>query len=69
MCFSGCLGALAAARWQCQRAGIVPDHGAGRPENHPALPDCFLLGLGTAKKLASDRGKDADGAARGGNPA
>jgi hypothetical protein len=29
-------------RWPRQRAGIVPDHGAGRRESHPEIPDLVL---------------------------
>jgi hypothetical protein len=47
---------LAAARWHRQHAGVVPDHGVGRPKNHPVRPDCWLSGCYTATKLAYQSG-------------
>src|SRR5215813_14920558 len=61
--------ARAAARGPCQCAGIVPDHGEGRPENHRALPDLVLSAVGPAEKPAPDRAPGADRAARHTTPA
>src|SRR5262245_19504531 len=52
--------AHAAARGPCPCAGIVPDHGEGRPEGHREIPDLVLSAVGPAEKPAPDRAKGAD---------
>jgi hypothetical protein len=47
-----------------ERAGIVPDHGEGRRESHPEIPDLVLSGSGQAEEPAAERATGADGAAR-----
>src|SRR5215510_4053765 len=63
------LRARVAARGYGPGPGVVPDHGAGRAESHPEIPDRVLPAVGPAEKPALDGTAGADGAARHPTPA